>query len=103
MNTKDQYRPGNGLNLNLGLRYLGFDAAVPQIQINARRVARDSGARADTVSTGGTLVYLSPGLVVPVSKLASVYGFVQLPIYQNVNGVQLTPKYTASLGVRFSF
>jgi hypothetical protein len=103
LNTKDQYRPGNGLNLNLGLRYLGFDAAVPQIQINARRVARDSGARADTVSTGGTLVYLSPGLVVPVSKLASVYGFVQLPIYQNVNGVQLTPKYTASLGVRFSF
>jgi hypothetical protein len=66
-------------------------------------VARDSGANADDVSTGGTLVYLSPGLVVPVSKQTSLYGFVQLPMYQNVNGVQLAPKISVSIGVRFSF
>jgi len=41
--------------------------------------------------------------VVPVSKRASLYGFVQLPIYQNVNGVQLVPRYTASVGARFAF
>jgi hypothetical protein len=103
LDSRDQYRPGNGFNLNLGLRYLGFDAMQPQLQLNGRHVARDSGANADTVSTGGTLLYLSPGLVVPVGKRTSVYGFVQLPIHQNVNGVQLTPRYNCSLGVHLSF
>jgi hypothetical protein len=103
MNSKDQYKPGNGLNVNLGLRYMGFSEFSPQLQLNARHVLHDTGTNADTVSTGGTLVYLSPGVVVPVSKQTSLYGFVQLPVYQNVNGVQLAPRYTASIGARFSF
>lgn len=103
MNSSDQYRPGNGANINFGLRYSGFTSFTPQIQVNARHVQRDSGANADTVSTGGTLVYLSPGVVVPVSAHASVYGYVQVPVYQNVYGVQLTPRYTASFGVHYTF
>lgn len=103
LNSKDQYKPGNGLNLNLGLRYTDFSGFKPGVQLNIRHVQRDSGANADTVSTGGTLVYLSPGVVVPINERMSVYGFVQLPIYQNVNGVQLAPRYTASVGARFSF
>ncbi|BCM24499.1 hypothetical protein ZMTM_07580 [Methyloradius palustris] len=103
LNAKDDYRPGNGLNLNGGLRYTGFAGFTPQLQLNARYVARDSGAEADTVSTGGTLVYLSPGVVVPVNKKLSAYSFVQIPIYQNVNGVQLAPRFTASVGARYSF
>jgi hypothetical protein len=66
-------------------------------------VLHDTGADADTVSTGGTLVYLSPGISVPVSQQVSLYGFVQLPVYQKVNGVQLAPRYTATLGLRYSF
>lgn len=103
INSKDQYKPGKGVNLNLGLRYMEFSSFTPQIQINARHVDHDTGANADTVSTGGTLVYLSPGIVVPINERTSVYGFVQLPIYQNVNGVQLAPRYTASLGARYAF
>jgi hypothetical protein len=103
VDSKDHYRPGDGFNLNLGLRYLGFDSVVPQLQLNGRHVERDSGDNADTISTGGTLVYLSPGVVVPVGRETSVYGFVQVPIYQEVNGVQLTPRYTFSLGVHRTF
>jgi hypothetical protein len=103
LNSKDKFKPGKGLNLNFGLRYMGFADLTPQIQLNARHVERDSGANADTVSTGGTLLYISPGIVVPVSKQASVYGFVQLPVYQDVNGVQLAPRYLASVGARFAF
>jgi len=40
---------------------------------------------------------------VPVTKAVALYGFVQLPVYQGVNGVQLAPKYIASVGVRYSF
>lgn len=103
LNSSDEYKPGDGVNLNLGTRYMGFSGFIPQLQLNARRVQHDVGLNADTVSTGGTLVYLSPGAVVPVNKQVSVYGYVQLPIYQDVNGVQLAPRYTASLGARYSF
>jgi hypothetical protein len=103
LNSKDDFRPGTGYNVNVGLRYLGLNRVTPQLQLNARYVQHDTGAIADTISTGGTLVYLSPGVVVPVTEKTSIYGFVQLPIYQDVRGVQLTPKYTASVGARFSF
>ena len=103
LNSSDQYKPGDGINLNLGVRYMGFTGLTPQLQLNVRHVQHDVGQNADTISTGGTLSYLSPGVVVPVNKQVSVYGYVQLPVYQNVNGVQLAPRYTASLGARYSF
>jgi hypothetical protein len=101
--STDQYRPGDGFNFNAGLRYLGFSSFFPQAQFNFRAVERDSGANADTISTGGTLLYFSPGIDVPVSKHLSTYGFVQLPLYQNLNGVQLAPRWTGSIGVRYIF
>jgi hypothetical protein len=76
---------------------------TPQLQLNGKYVLHDTGANADQISTGGTLTYLSPGVVVPVGKQASVYGFVQLPVYQYVNGVQLAPRFTASLGAKVAF
>ena len=103
LNSSDGYKPGNGYNLNLGVRYMGMTSAFPQLQVNARHVEHDTGDNADQISTGGTLIYLSPGLVVPVTRLTSIYGFVQLPLYQDVRGVQLAPRYSASIGARFSF
>ena len=103
LNEKDGYRPGDGYNLNIGLKYMGFTHVEPQVQLNARYVRHDTGARADTASTGGTLVYLSPGAVIPLSSQLAAYAFVQLPVYQDVRGVQLMPKYTASIGIRYSF
>ncbi len=103
--AQDHYTPGNSVNLNAGLRYLSFPVrgVVPQVQLNFRFAERDSGLEADTVSTGGTLLYISPGVTVPVTHQFSVYGFVQVPIYQNLNGVQLAPHYTTSVGVRYMF
>lgn len=103
LDTKNDYRPGDSYNLSLGLKYMGFAGFTPQLQLNARGLRHDTGAAADKISTGGTLVYLSPGVTVPVSKTTSLYGFVQLPVYQSVNGVQLAPKYIASAGVRYTF
>ena len=96
------YKPGNGANLNLGLRYMSFMSVIPQIQLNVRNVQTDSGELADTYATGGTLTYLSPGIIVKVSDKASIHGVVQLPIYQDLTGIQLTPHYIASVGVHFA-
>jgi len=103
LDYNNQYKPGDGLNLNLGLRYMGFDDITPQLQMNVRFVEHDIGANADTISTGGTLVYLSPGLSVRINKELKLYSYVQLPIYQDVNGVQLAPRWTASVGLNYAF
>jgi len=103
LDSRDEYRPGNGINLTLGLRYQRFSWITPQLQINGKYALHDTGANADPNSTGGTLVYVSPGIVVPIVKQASVYGFVQAPAYQYVNGVQLAPRFTASLGAKVAF
>ncbi|HTG01953.1 MAG TPA: TonB-dependent receptor [Nitrospirota bacterium] len=103
LNSRNQYKPGDSYNVNLGCRYAGFSTVSPQLQVNYRYILRDEGQNADQVSTGGTLLYVSPGISASVNPQISVYGFIQLPLYQDVNGVQLTPRYIASLGVRYSF
>lgn len=97
------YRPGNSLNLNGGLRFEGYDWIKPTIQLNARFVQKDSGDAADKFSTGGTLLYLTPGFILPVNDKVSVYTSLQIPVYQNVNGIQLTPSYIFSLGAHVNF
>jgi hypothetical protein len=98
--SSNHYRPGNGLNVDLGLRYRGFEKIRPQLQLNSRHAFRDSGT---TTDTGGTLVYLSPGLMVPVGKQTSIFGFVRLPIHRTMSNDRLAPGYSCSLGVHRSF
>ena len=97
------YRPGDSVNLTGGMRYHGFESFTPTMQINARYVNADSGAAADTYATGGTLVYFTPGFIVPVNRTVSVYSNLQIPIYQNVNGIQVAPTSIFSIGARVSF
>jgi hypothetical protein len=103
LNSSDGFKPGSSLNANLGVRYLGFDAVVPQLQLNAKFLSRDSGANATPDDSGGTTLYLSPGFVAPISEKVKVFGFLQVPVYQNLNGYQLAPKYILSVGTRFEF
>ncbi len=103
LNSREDFRPGAGLNLNVGVRYFVSETVTPHVQINARIEKRESGANADVANSGATLVNLSPGLTVRVTKDASIYGYVQVPIYQRVNGLQLESGYTLSLGVRYGF
>ncbi|HEY1392099.1 MAG TPA: TonB-dependent receptor, partial [Methylibium sp.] len=63
----------------------------------------ETGANADTANSGATLVYLSPGATVLLTDKWQLYGFVQLPIYQRVNGLQLETKTSFSLGTRVAF
>jgi hypothetical protein len=102
LNSRDDFRPGTGLNVNLGLRYAGFDRVTPHVQINIRAEKRESGANADVDNSGATLAYLSPGATITLTKSAKIYGFFQLPLYQNVNGFQIEPRYTVSVGVQYS-
>jgi len=101
--SRPEYRPGNSVNLTAGVNYFGFAYVTPQLQFNFKHVATDSGELADTVSTGGTVLYVSPGFFVTATQRIAVYGFVQVPVYQDLTGVQLAPRYILTLGTRFSF
>ena len=99
----DDYRPGQSINLSGGLRYLGFETATPELQLNYVHSGHDRGANADEANSSGTMLYLSPGVTVAVSKQVKVYGYVQLPLYQNLTGFQLAPRWSATAGVRYAF
>ncbi len=47
-------------------------------------------------------MFLSPGASWALTPRISVYGFVQKPIYQYVNGVQLTADWSAVAGIGLS-
>jgi hypothetical protein len=66
-NSRDDYKPGKSLNVNVGFRYMGLENIVPQIQVNARVSGRDSGANASPYDSGRRTVYLSPGVSFAVS------------------------------------
>ena len=57
----EDYRPGNLFNVSFGVRYEENPTIVPQLQFNITNKRTDQGVLADTISTGGTVVYLSPG------------------------------------------
>jgi hypothetical protein len=101
--TVDGYAPGDALSLAGGLRFLGWERLMPQLQFNLRRAVADRGPNADTFATGGTLAYLTPGVVIPLAETTTVYAFVQLPVVQNVRGIQLVPRAITSIGLHTAF
>lgn len=103
LNSYANFRIGQTLTGTLGARYTGWQVIVPQLQINAQNRWRDTGTMSLRHDSGGEIVNLSPGAFVNVSDAMSVYGFVQLPVYQRVGGLQLVPQYSASIGVRYHF
>jgi hypothetical protein len=99
----NDFRPGNAVNFSAGLRYEAHPNWVPQLQFNLLHKSADQGALADVPDTVGTVLYVSPGLAVRAAERLQVYGFAQLPVYSNLDGYQLFPRYTVSVGLSYSF
>ena len=100
---KEGFRPGDGLNANAGVRYTGLAGFTPQLQVNVRAEQREAGAQADTANSGATLVYLSPGGTFELTSAAQVYVFAQVPVHQRVNGLQIEPRWSLSVGAHWVF
>lgn len=102
LDSREGFRPGTGFNLNAGFRYVGIEHVIPSIQINARVEGRESGPNADVDNSGATLVYLSPGLNFQITGALHGYVYAQVPIYQRVNGLQIEPAYTVTVGLYYT-
>lgn len=88
--TKDGFRPGSQLTLNFGYRHPLAPQLHAMLQLNALVRGRDGGVNAEPELSGSKSVFFSPGLSYALSHDVQIYGFVQLPLYRHVNGVQLS-------------
>jgi hypothetical protein len=103
LNSREDYRPGQRVAVDLGYRYEATDQLGLMMQLNALHRGKDSGLQAEPDDTGGQFLFVSPGASYAVTKSFQVYGFVQIPIYQRVNGVQLTAAWSAVVGLSTRF
>ena len=99
----NDFRPGNSVTVSFGLRYEANPRWVPQLQVNLLHKSPDGGALADVQNTAGNVAYLSPGATVQLSSRLYAFAFAQLPVYSNLYGTQLFPRWTASGGVSYAF
>ncbi len=99
LNVRGGFRPGNQLSFDTGLVYPAAGAWGALLQLNAQIRERDRGPEAEPQDSGGSFIWLSPGLSYAASHGARIYGFVQLPLYQRVNGVQITAGWAVTAGI----
>jgi hypothetical protein len=97
----DGWRFGNSLLAHVGTSYQFVRRANFLLQMNGRfqDYADVGSTREPRENTGGTWIYASPGFNVDLSESISIKGFVQVPIYQNVHGIQQTSKFNLHLSL----
>jgi hypothetical protein len=95
------FLPSTSVTLSGGVRWLNSSRFTPQLQLNLKTEGREHGTEADTPNSGSTLAYVSPGMTAELAPQTTSFVFVQLPVYQRVNGLQLEPKWVLSFGVRW--
>jgi len=103
LNSHDEFKPGNRLTLDAGVRREMGDRLALMLQLNALWKGRDSGNQAEPEDSGGKFLFLSPGVSYMLTQSVQAYGFLQLPLYQYVNGVQLTADWAVAAGLSLRF
>jgi hypothetical protein len=101
----EDYRQGNELLVNAGINYPLFLQLQVLAQFNVEFRDRDDvgNTAEDPSHTGRTSIYVSPGVRVGLPGGIAAYGLVQLPVYQRVNGIQLTSRYNFVGGIQARF
>lgn len=106
---KFDYRLGNRFDagLSAGWRVYGTQGNYPQVnlqgEISVRHLEKSEEHGADSEDTGGTALFLSPGLRVAFSPHTSWSAGVQLPVVQDLNGNQVETSFRVVTGLSVSF
>lgn len=103
LNERADFKPGYQLALDAGIDYALAQNLSGLLQVNVQIKGRDSGAEAEREDSGARTLALSPGVSYAIARGTRIYGFVQLPVYQYVNGVQLTADRAYVAGVTTTF
>jgi hypothetical protein len=101
----DDYRLGDEVQVNAGGAYPLRPYLQLLLQVNGRYRDKDSPGKTeeDVDFTGGTALFVSPGLHFLVGERWGGYAYVQVPVYQHVNQEQLTASANWFTGVQARF
>ncbi len=99
LNTRDNYKPGEQLGLDLGVRKSLVGALGALVQLNYVYKGADSGSEGEPDSSGGRYLYASPGLSYALPGNKQLYAFYQVPVHRHVRGVQLTAERAVVVGL----
>jgi hypothetical protein len=104
---QDHYQPGREFDGSLGVYYdFGSVGPVselaPMLSILGSDRTRDRGTNANPGDSGYDKIQIAPGLETTIG-IFRIYGDVELPIFQNMNGNQLTAPFATKLIVSYSF
>ena len=103
ISDRDNFKPSRKLGADIGMSYNATPDLSLMLQLNLQHKSRDSGANAEPADSGSRTVSISPGLSYRITPAVQVYGFVQKPIYQYMNGAQLTADWSIALGLSTQF
>ena len=101
LTERDGYKPGAFVQASAAVNLTHWRNITPQLQLSFRATGRDSGPNSDRPNSGGEQMNIAPGISAKLSSRAVAFGFVELPLYNRVNGYQLVPKYKLSAGILF--
>lgn len=105
------FQAGNVASLDTSLQYRlwprSLDAGVPAflygvLEANLVHSARDRSGGADDPNSGGTTLFITPGLQYVTQKWIVEAG-VQIPVSQHLNGTALKNDYVFTTGLRINF
>ncbi|MDL2336687.1 MAG: hypothetical protein QFE16_02495 [Pseudomonadota bacterium] len=103
VNSDEGFKPGRRLELSAGWSHAYSHSLGAVLQVNLRRRERDHGAQAEPDNSGSTSLDLSPGVTFGVGGASTLYAYVQVPVYQKVNGIQLVPRASFVVGLTSDF
>lgn len=103
------YRLGDRWDLGAAISWLvlGKDGHYPQLSIvgetTVRHISKSEADGKMDGNTGGTVLFLSPGLRVGFSKNMAASLGMQFPVVQNLNGEQLETRFRLITGISVAF
>ncbi|MDF3036192.1 MAG: transporter, partial [Paucimonas sp.] len=103
LNSHHGYKPGSQIGADVGYRRRLSDRFAGLIQLNLVKKRSDSGNEAEPDNTGNRAAFLSPGVSYALFDNVQIYGFYQYPLYQHVEGVQLTARRAFVVGASGKF
>ena len=98
LNEREDFKPGRRLDLSAGWSHAFSQGLGSVVQLNFRHKERDSGLESEPDLSGSSTLSLSPGLTLGIGHASTLYAYLQLPLYQHVNGIQLVPQYALAMG-----
>ena len=103
LDRHDGFEAGDQWRVDGGLRFSATPKVNLLLQANYVVKRRDRGDEAEPEDSGGEFLYLTPGVSASLTRHVQGYLFLQQPLHQRVNGVQLTADrgVTAGFSVRF--